>query len=126
MEKAKTKSNLQGEWSPLSYELELFEEKRSMELPFVIGVLIDLSGNGGNDLPSVSGRKFQEIDLDNFDDRLKHCQPRVSFAVPNCVTGEGALMIEMKFESLCDFEAEGVVRKVEPLGQLATIRSNRK
>src|SRR5439155_26858469 len=74
--------------------------------------------------PDVSERKFVDIDVDNFDDRLKACKPRVAFQVPNTLTGEGNLNIEMTFESMDDFSPAAVARKVDALNKLLTARTH--
>jgi type VI secretion system protein ImpB len=71
----------------------------------------------------VDERKFLEIDVDNFDDRMKAIKPRVAFQVPNTLTGEGNLNVEMTFDSMDDFSPAAVARKVDALNQLLTARS---
>jgi len=88
-----------------------------------MGVLADLSGKPEEPLPSVNDRKFLEIDVDNFDERLKAAKPRVSFRVPNTLTGEGELSVDITFESLDDFSPAAVARKVDALNQLLEART---
>ncbi len=88
-----------------------------------MGVLADLSGQSLEDLPSVSERKFLEIDIDNFDERLKAIKPRVAFAVPNTLTGDGQLMVDITFESIEDFSPAAVANKVDALKQLLEART---
>jgi type VI secretion system protein ImpB len=88
-----------------------------------MGIMADLSGKPTEDLPSVNERKFLEIDIDNFDDRLKASKPRVAFHVPNTLTGQGNLAVDLTFESLDDFSPAAVARKVEPLNKLLTARN---
>ena len=84
----------------IEYDVELYGAQKKVELPFVMGVMADLSGKpAGAAAPDVADRKFLEIDVDNFDERLKACKPRVAFQVPNTLTGEGNLSVEMTFES---------------------------
>jgi type VI secretion system protein ImpB len=71
----------------------------------------------------VAERKFLEIDNDNFDDRLKASKPRVAFHVPNTLTGEGNMPVDITFESMDDFSPAAVVRKVEGLKQLLEART---
>ena len=78
-----------------------------------MGVMADLSGKPAEPLPPVADRKFLEIDVDNFDDRLKAMKPRVAFQVPNTLTGEGNLTVDITFESMDDFSPAAVARKVE-------------
>jgi len=88
-----------------------------------MGVMADLSGKPAEQLPDVKDRKFLEIDVDNFDDRLKSCKPRVAFQVPNTLTGEGNLSVEMNFESMDDFSPAAVARKVDSLNKLLNART---
>ena len=84
-----------------------------------MGVMANLAGKPADPLAPVADRKFLEIDVDNFNDRLKAMKPRVAFTVPNTLTGEGNLAVDMTFESLDDFAPDAVARKVEPLRQAA-------
>ena len=107
----------------IEYDVELYGAEKKVELPFVMGVMADLSGKPAEPLPSVDERKFLEIDVDNFDDRMKAIKPRVAFQVPNTLTGEGNLNVEMTFDSMDDFSPSAVARKVDALNQLLTARS---
>src|SRR5512139_234716 len=92
----------------IEYDIELYVAQKKVELPFVMGVMADLSGKPADPLAPVSDRKFLEIDIDNFDDRLKASKPRVAFQVPNTLTGEGNMNVEMTFESMDDFSPAAV------------------
>jgi type VI secretion system protein ImpB len=107
----------------IEYDVELYGAEKKIELPFVMGVMADLSGKPAEELPGVSDRKFLEIDVDNFDERLKACKPRVAFQVPNTLTGEGSLNVEMSFESMDDFSPAAVARKVDSLNKLLQART---
>jgi type VI secretion system protein ImpB len=107
----------------IEYELETYGSTKKVELPFVMGVMADLTGKPAEPLPPVSERKFLEIDVDNFDDRLKASKPRVAFQVPNTLTGEGNLNVEMTFESMDDFSPAAVARKVDALNKLLQART---
>lgn len=108
----------------IEYDVEVYGSDRKVELPFVMGVLADLSGKHPSEpLPAVSDRHFLDIDIDNFDERMKAIRPRVAFAVPNTLTGEGQLMVDMTFESMEDFSPAAIARKVEPLRQLLDART---
>ena len=107
----------------IEYDLETYGSQKKVELPFVMGVMADLSGKPAEPLPAVGDRKFLEIDVDNFDDRLKGTKPRVAFHVPNTLTGEGNLSIDLSFESMDDFSPGAVARKVDALNQLLTARN---
>jgi len=107
----------------IEYDVELYGAEKKVELPFVMGVMADLSGKPAEALPPVSDRKFLEIDVDNFDDRLKACKPRVAFQVPNTLTGEGNLSVEMSFDNMEDFSPAAVARKVDALNKLLQART---
>ncbi|TDK66101.1 type VI secretion system contractile sheath small subunit [Sapientia aquatica] len=107
----------------IEYDVEIYGSEKKVELPFVMGVLSDLSGKPVNELPQVGERKFLEIDIDNFDERMKAIQPRVAFSVPNTLSGEGHLMVDMTFESMDDFSPAAVARKVDALNQLLIART---
>jgi len=107
----------------IEYDVELYGAEKKVELPFVMGVMADLSGKPAEALPPVSDRKFLEVDVDNFDDRLKACKPRVAFQVPNTLTGEGNLAVEMSFDSMDDFSPAAVARKVDALNKLLQART---
>lgn len=107
----------------IEYDVELYGAEKKVELPFVMGVMADLSGKPAEALPQVADRKFLEIDVDNFDERLKACRPRVAFQVPNTLTGEGNLSVEMTFDSMEDFSPAAVARKVDSLNKLLQTRT---
>lgn len=107
----------------IEYDVEIYGSEKKIELPFVMGVLADLSGKPIEPLPEVSERKFLEIDIDNFDERMKAIAPRVAFSVPNTLTGEGHVMVDITFESMDDFSPAAVARKVDALKQLLDART---
>ncbi len=107
----------------IEYDVELYGAEKTIQLPFVMGVLADLSGKPAEALPPVADRKMLTIDVDNFDDRLKAMKPRVAFRVPNTLTGEGSLNVELTFESMDDFSPAAVARKVDALNKLLSARS---
>jgi type VI secretion system protein ImpB len=107
----------------IEYDVEIYGAEKKVELPFIMGVMADLSGKPEESLPAVDQRKFLEIDVDNFDDRLKGTKPRVAFHVPNTLTGEGNLSVDLSFESLDDFSPGAIARKVDALNQLLTARN---
>jgi type VI secretion system protein ImpB len=107
----------------IEYDVELYGAEKKVELPFVVGVMADLSGKPAEPPPSVAERKFLEIDVDNFDERLKAAKPRVAFSVPNTLTGEGNMQVEMTFQSMDDFSPAAVARKVDALNKLLTART---
>ena len=107
----------------IEYDLELYGAEKKINLPFVMGVMADLSGKPAESPPGVADRKFVEIDVDNFDERLKAMKPRVAFQVPNTLTGEGNLNVALTFESMEDFSPAAVARKVESLNKLLEART---
>ena len=106
----------------IEYDVEVYGAEKSVQLPFVMGVLADLSGQPADPLAPVADRKFLEIDVDNFDERLKSMKPRVAVQVPNTLTGEGNLAIDMTFESMDDFTPAAIARKVDSLSKLLEAR----
>ena len=106
----------------IEYDVELYGAEKKVQLPFVMGVMSDLSGKPAEALPGVADRKFLEVDVDNFDSRLKSMKPRVAFAVPNTLTGEGNLSVDITFESMDDFSPAAVARKVDGLSKLLEAR----
>ena len=106
----------------IEYDVELYGAEKKVQLPFVMGVLSDLSGKPSEPLPPVAERKFLDIDVDNFDQRLKAMKPRVAFPVENTLTGEGKLMVEITFQNMDDFSPAAVARKVDALAKLLEAR----
>jgi type VI secretion system protein ImpB len=106
----------------IEYDVELYGSEKKVQLPFVMGVLADLSGKPSEPLPQVADRKFQEFDVDNFDSRMKAMRPRVAFQVPNTLTGDGNMAVELTFESMDDFSPAAVARKVDALNKLLEAR----
>jgi len=107
----------------IEYDVELYGAEKKVQLPFVMGVMADLSGNPTEPLAPVADRKVLEIDVDNFDDRLKSMKPRAAFRVPNTLTGEGELSVDISFESMDDFSPAAVARKVGALNKLLEART---
>ena len=106
----------------IEYDVELYGAEKKIQLPFVMGVLADLSGKPAEPLPTVAERKFLDIDLDNFDGRMRAMKPRVAFQVPNTLTGAGSLSVELSFDSLDDFSPAAVARRVDALDKLLKAR----
>ena len=108
----------------IEYDVELYGAEKKVQLPFVMGVLSDLSGKPTEPLPAVADRKFLDIDIDNFDSRLKAIKPRVSFQVPNVLTNESGknIAVDITFDSLEDFSPARVAQKVDGLRQLLEAR----
>ena len=106
----------------IEYDVELYGAEKKVQLPFVMGVLSDLSGKPADPLAPVAERKFLEIDVDNFDARMKSMKPRVAFQVPNTLTGEGNIAVDITFQSLDDFSPAAVARSVDGLRQVLEAR----
>ena len=107
----------------IEYDVELYGAEKKVQLPFVMGVMSDLSGKPADPLPAVADRKFLEVDVDNFDSRMKSMKPRVAFQVENTLTGEGNLPVDITFESMDDFSPAAVARKVDGLNKLLEART---
>ena len=106
----------------IEYDVELYGAEKKIQLPFVMGVLADLSGKPAEPLAPVADRKFLDIDVDNFDSRMKALKPRAAFQVPNTLTGEGNINVELTFENMDDFSPAAVARKVDALNKLLEAR----
>jgi type VI secretion system protein ImpB len=107
----------------IEYDVELYGAEKKVQLPFVMGVLADLSGKPAEALPAVGDRKFLEIDVDNFDERMKAMKPRVAFQVDNTLTGEGKLSVDLTFENMDDFSPAKVAEKVDGLKDVLKARN---
>lgn len=107
----------------IEYDVEIDGSEKKIELPFVMAVLADLAGKLREELPPVTDRKFLDIDIDNFNERMKAIAPRVAFAVPNTLTGEGQLMVDITLENMDDFSPAQIARKVDALNQLLEART---
>nr|MBD4892432.1 type VI secretion system contractile sheath small subunit [Xanthomonas citri pv. citri] len=107
----------------IEYDVEVYGAQKKVQIPFVMGVMSDLSGANTGELPSLDERKALEIDVDNFDSRLQSMGPRAQFKVPNTLTGEGELAVDITFESMDDFSPAAIARKVAPLAKLLEART---
>ncbi len=107
----------------IEYDVEVYGSEKKVQLPFVMGVLSDLSGKPSEALPPVADRKLLEIDVDNFNERLKSMKPRAAFQVANTLTGEGNLSVDITFESLDDFSPAAVAQKVAGLDKILEART---
>lgn len=106
----------------IEYDVELYGSEKVVQLPFVMGVMADLAGKPLEALPDINDRKFLEIDVDNFDERMNSIKPRVAFQVDNTLTGDGKLNIELSFENMTDFQPDAIAKKIEPLAKLLEAR----
>ena len=107
----------------IEYDVELYGAEKKVQLPFVMGVMADLAGKPEDPLPPVADRKFLEFDVDNFDARMKAMKPRVAFMVPNTLTNEGNLAIDLTFENMDDFSPAAVAAKVDGHKELLAARN---
>lgn len=107
----------------ITYDVEIGDAIQMKELPFVGGILADLSGKPEEPLPKVKDRKFVEIDRDNFNEVLASYAPRLAFQVDNKLTAEGGkLNVELKFNHMDDFDPVSVLKQVKPLAKLYDAR----
>jgi type VI secretion system protein ImpB len=107
----------------ITYDVEVGDAIETKEIPFVVGVMADLSGKPDDPLPKMMERKFVEIDRDNFDNVLEGMKPRLAFRVDNKLTeGDTKIPVELRFKSLDDFHPESVVQQVPPLKKLVEAR----
>lgn len=108
----------------ITYDVDIGDAIEKKELPFVVGVLGDFSGNPLEPLPKLKDRKFVFIDRDNFNGVLKGIKPRLTYRVDNTLARNGTqLGVELNFNSLEDFEPQNVVKQVEPLRKLLEVRN---
>ena len=107
----------------IEYDVELYGAEKKVQLPFVMGVVSDLSGSSVKPPPPVADRKFLEISVDNFDDRMKAVEPRVTMQVSNTLTGEGKMSVDIAFESLEEFTPGAIAQKVPALNELLQART---
>ena len=109
----------------IEYDLELYGAEKMINLPFVMGVMADLSGDRDPDSPldPVDQREFSEVDMDNFNDYMASTKPRAAFRVKNTLTGEGDLSVDLTFSSMADFSPAAVAKKVGALSKLLEART---
>ena len=108
----------------ITYDVEIGDSIEKKELPFVMGVIADLSGQPAEPLPKLKDRKFVNIDRDNFNDVLKGSAPCLAYGVENTLAGDDSqLSVNLSFKSISDFEPAHVAAQVEPLRKLMEIRA---
>ncbi len=110
----------------LTYDVEIGDAIEQKELPFVMGVMGDFTGQPNPDqpLPKVKDRKFVNVDLDNFDEVMAGMAPRASYRVRNRISPEGGeFAVNLAFNKMDDFRPEAVVEQVEPLRRLLEART---
>ena len=106
----------------IEYEVQTNNAVRKESLPFVMGVMSDLSGQSKVERKPVSARDFQEFDMTNFEQKMRGIAPRAVFQVQNTLTGEGKLGVDLTFNSMDDFSPGAIARNVEPLAKLLEAR----
>ena len=107
----------------IEYEVETFGSRQKVELPFVMGVMSDLSGKSEVEKKKIADRDFTEFDMDNFDQRMEAIAPRAAFNVENTLTGEGKVAVDMTFKTLDDFSPGAVAKNVPALAKLLEART---
>lgn len=112
----------------ITYDVEIGDAQEMKELPFVMGVMSDLTGNPEEPLPKLKERKFVEVDRDNFNDFLKKQKPHLAFKVDDKLSDDpdAQLAIDLKFKSMKDFEPEHVVKQIPVLNEMLEIRQRLK
>jgi type VI secretion system protein ImpB len=106
----------------IEYEVETFGARQKVELPFVVGVMSDLSGKSEVEKKTLDKRDFVEFDMDNFEQKMDAIAPRAAFTVENTLTGEGQMAVDLTFKSLEDFSPGQVAKKVPSLAKLLEAR----
>lgn len=106
----------------ITYDVEIGNAIEKKELPFIVGIMADLSGMPESPLPKVKDRKFVEIDRDNFNDVMGAISPRLEVSVPNEITGEGKLRVALNFKNMDDLDPMNIVQQIEPLRLLHQTR----
>jgi len=110
----------------ITYDVEVGGAIEVKELPFVMGVLGDFTGQPSEPLPRLSERKFVEVTPDNFDEVLDKMRPHVAFSVPNRLSDDpnaGQIKVDLNFHELADFDPENVARQVQPIKELLDLRT---
>jgi type VI secretion system protein ImpB len=109
----------------ITYDVEVGGANETKELPFVVGVMGDFTGNPAEQLPRVRDRKFVQVDRDNFDQVLAGMKPRLVMRVPNKLSPEGGTMsVELNFRETDDFHPDRLAQQIEPLKKLVELRQN--
>ena len=108
----------------ITYDVEIGDAIESKEIPFVVGVLADLSGKPDEPLPKLKERKFVEIDRDNFNNVLEGIKPRLAYRVDNKLTKDDSkIAVELRFKSMDDFHPEQVAQQITPVRKLVETRN---
>ncbi len=107
----------------IEYEVETFGAKQKVELPFVMGVMSDLSGKSLVEKKPLDKRDFVEFDMDNFEQRMEAIAPRAAFNVDNTLTGEGKMSVDLTFKTIEDFDPGQIAKNVPSLNKLLEARN---
>jgi type VI secretion system protein ImpB len=108
----------------ITYDVEVGEAMESKELPFVLGVVGDFSGQPEKPLPRLKDRKFVNIDGENFDDVMRAMTPLIATRVDNTLKNDGSeMVVNLTFDKLADFEPQNIVQQVDPLKKLLEARN---
>lgn len=109
----------------ITYDVQVGDAIEKRDLPFVVGVMADLSGNPDQPLPPIAKRKFVQVDRDNINDVMKKIGPRLAFKVPNRLSEDDTkLNVELRFESMDDFQPAKIAEQVTPLRKLLELRNS--
>ena len=108
----------------ITYDVEIGDAIDKKELPFVVGLMSDLSGDPAEPLPKLRDRRFVEIDRDNFNEVMEKITPRLDLKVSDVMKGEGDLKIVLDFKEFGDFHPEAIVKKIPRLAKLLEARQN--
>ena len=106
----------------IEYEVELYGAEKRVQLPFVMGLLADLSGQPATPLPKLKDRRLVEIDRDNFNEIMGKISPRLDLSVSDTMKGEGNIKVELNFKEFDDFHPEALVKQVPRLAKLLEAR----
>ena len=106
----------------ITYDVEIGNAFEKKELPLVVGLMADLSGQPENPLPKFKERRFVEIDRDNFNNVMTKIAPRLDISVPDTLKGEGNLKVELHFNQIDQFEPESIVNQIPRLARLLEAR----
>jgi len=109
----------------ITYDVQVGDAIEKRDIPFVVGVLADLSGVPEKPLPAIAKRKFVSVDRDNLNDVMKKIGPRLAFKVPNRLSEDDTkLNLELRFESMDDFQPARVAQQITPLRKLLELRNS--
>src|ERR1700743_1919153 len=106
----------------IEYEVETYGSRQKVELPFIMGVMSDLSGKSLVEKKTLDKRDFVEFDMDNFDQRMEAIAPRAAFVVDNTLTGDGKMAVDLTFKTLDDFTPGAIAKNIPALAKLLEAR----